>query len=52
MAAWFKDFLIYPACETIAGQRGWMNKVLLLDVLLINDGHVNVTNNPDVVKLI
>jgi L-alanine-DL-glutamate epimerase-like enolase superfamily enzyme len=55
---WAASIRDYIACETITGQGGWMDQVLLLDGPYIKDGHVNVTDkpglgatlNPDVVK--
>jgi L-alanine-DL-glutamate epimerase-like enolase superfamily enzyme len=50
-----RDFL---ACETVTGQRTWLDQMLLLDGPYIQDGFVRVTEkpglgvelNPDVVK--
>lgn len=50
-----RDFL---TCETVTGQGGWMDQVLVLDAPYIQDGYVRVTDkpglgielNPDVVK--
>jgi L-alanine-DL-glutamate epimerase-like enolase superfamily enzyme len=46
------------ACETVTGEGGWMDQVLLLDGPYIQDGFLRVTDkpglgialNPDVVK--
>jgi L-alanine-DL-glutamate epimerase-like enolase superfamily enzyme len=54
-AASIRDFL---ACETVTGQGGWMDQVLVLDGPYIQDGYVRATEkpglgitlNPDVVK--
>jgi L-alanine-DL-glutamate epimerase-like enolase superfamily enzyme len=54
-AASIRDFL---ACETVTGQGGWMDQLLILDGPYIQDGHIAVTSkpglgvelNPDVVK--
>ena len=48
----------YLALETITGEGGWMDQVLLLDGPYIQDGYIKVTEkpglgielNPDVVK--
>lgn len=50
-----RDFL---ACETVTGNGGWMDQVLLLDGPYIKDGYIELPNkpglgislNPDVVK--
>ncbi|MEO7652060.1 MAG: mandelate racemase/muconate lactonizing enzyme family protein [Bryobacteraceae bacterium] len=50
-----RDFL---ACETVTGQGGWMDQLLVLDGPYIKDGYVQITEkpglgivlNPDVVK--
>jgi L-alanine-DL-glutamate epimerase-like enolase superfamily enzyme len=55
---WAASIRDYMTCETITGQGGWMDKLLLLDGPYIKDGYVEVTNkpglgvelNPDVVK--
>jgi L-alanine-DL-glutamate epimerase-like enolase superfamily enzyme len=55
---WAASIRDYIACETITGQGGWMDKVLLLDGPYIKGGYVSVTDkpglgvelNPDVVK--
>lgn len=54
-AASIRDFI---ACETITGQGGWMDQLLILDAPYIRDGFVSVTRkpglgielNPDIVK--
>ena len=54
-AASVRDFV---ACETVTGQGGWMDQVLLLDGPYIRDGFVGVSDkpglgvelNPDVVR--
>ena len=48
----------YMTCETVTGQGGWMDQLLVLDGPYIQDGFVQVTDkpglgvdlNPDVVK--
>jgi L-alanine-DL-glutamate epimerase-like enolase superfamily enzyme len=55
---WAASIRDYMTCETITGQGGWMDKLLLLDGPYIKNGYVAVTNkpglgvelNPDVVK--
>lgn len=55
---WAASIRDYLACETITGQGGWMDQVLLLDGPYIQDGHIKVTDkpglgielNPDVIK--
>jgi L-alanine-DL-glutamate epimerase-like enolase superfamily enzyme len=55
---WAASIRDYLACETITGQGGWMDEVLLLDGPYIQDGHIKVTDkpglgielNPDVIK--
>ncbi len=55
---WAGSIRDYIACETITGQGGWMDQVLLLDGPYIKDGVIHITNkpgfgvelNPDVVK--
>jgi L-alanine-DL-glutamate epimerase-like enolase superfamily enzyme len=55
---WAASIRDYLACETVTGQGGWMDQVLLLDGPYIKDGFIQVTNkpglgvelNPDVVK--
>jgi L-alanine-DL-glutamate epimerase-like enolase superfamily enzyme len=55
---WAASIRDYIACETITGQGGWMDQLLLLDGPYIKDGHIGVTGkpglgvelNPDVVK--
>jgi L-alanine-DL-glutamate epimerase-like enolase superfamily enzyme len=55
---WAASIRDYIACETITGQGGWMDQLLLLDGPYIKDGHISVTSkpglgvelNPDVVK--
>jgi L-alanine-DL-glutamate epimerase-like enolase superfamily enzyme len=55
---WAASIRDYMTCETITGQGGWMDKLLLLDGSYIKGGYVAVTNkaglgvelNPDVVK--
>jgi L-alanine-DL-glutamate epimerase-like enolase superfamily enzyme len=54
-ASTIRDFL---ACETIVGQRNWMDDVVVHDGLLIREGYLNLPDrpglglelNPDVVK--
>jgi L-alanine-DL-glutamate epimerase-like enolase superfamily enzyme len=55
---WAASIRDYLACETITGQGGWMDQVLLLDGPYIQGGHIKVTDkpglgielNPDVIK--
>ena len=55
---WAASIRDYIACETITGQGGWMDQVLVLDTPYIKDGFVQVADrpglgielNPDVVK--
>lgn len=55
---WAASIRDYISCETITGEGGWMDQVLVLDGPYIQDGFVQVTSkpglgitlNPDVVK--
>jgi L-alanine-DL-glutamate epimerase-like enolase superfamily enzyme len=55
---WAASIRDYMTCETITGQGGWMDNVLVLDGPYIKEGHVTVAGkpglgielNPDVVK--
>ena len=55
---WAASIRDYIACETITGQGGWMDQVLVLDTPYIKDGFVQVADkpglgielNPDIVK--
>jgi L-alanine-DL-glutamate epimerase-like enolase superfamily enzyme len=55
---WAASIRDYVACETVTGEGGWMDQVLVLDGPYIKDGFVQVTSkpglgitlNPDVVK--
>jgi L-alanine-DL-glutamate epimerase-like enolase superfamily enzyme len=55
---WAASIRDYLACETITGQGGWMDQVLLLDGPYIQNGYLRATEkpglgvdlNPDVVK--
>ena len=55
---WAASIRDYMSCETVTGQGGWMDQVLILDVPYIKDGFVQVSDkpglgitlNPDVVK--
>jgi L-alanine-DL-glutamate epimerase-like enolase superfamily enzyme len=55
---WAGSIRDYIACETITGEGGWMDQLLLLDGPFIRDGFVQVTDkpglgvelNPDTVK--
>jgi L-alanine-DL-glutamate epimerase-like enolase superfamily enzyme len=55
---WAASIRDYITCETITGQGGWMDQVLLLDSPYIKDGFVQVSDkpglgielNPDIVK--
>ena len=55
---WAASIRDYMSCETVTGQGGWMDQVLVLDGPYIKDGFIQVTDkpglgitlNPDVVK--
>jgi L-alanine-DL-glutamate epimerase-like enolase superfamily enzyme len=55
---WAASIRDYVGCETVTGQGGWMDQVLLLDGPYIQDGYLRVTEkpglgvdlNPDVVR--
>ena len=55
---WAASIQDYVACETITGQGGWMDQLLVLDGPYIKEGYVRVTDkpglgvdiNPDVAK--
>jgi L-alanine-DL-glutamate epimerase-like enolase superfamily enzyme len=55
---WAASIQDYVACETITGQGGWMDQLLVLDGPYIKDGYMGVTDkpglgvdlNPDVAK--
>ena len=55
---WAASIRDYMSCETVTGEGGWMDQVLMLDGPYIKDGFVQVTAkpglgitlNPDVVK--
>jgi L-alanine-DL-glutamate epimerase-like enolase superfamily enzyme len=55
---WAASIRDYVGCETVTGQGGWMDQLLLLDGPYIQHGHLRVTDkpglgvelNPDVVK--
>jgi L-alanine-DL-glutamate epimerase-like enolase superfamily enzyme len=55
---WAASIQDYIACETITGQGGWMDQVLVLDGPYIQNGFIKVPNkpglgtelNPDIVK--
>jgi L-alanine-DL-glutamate epimerase-like enolase superfamily enzyme len=57
-AQWASSIHDYMAVETITGQGGWMDQVLVLDGPYIKNGFIEVSNkpgtgielNPDVVK--
>ena len=57
-AQWAASIRDYIALETITGEGGWMDQVLLLDEPYIKDGFIQVTGkpglgielNPDVVR--
>jgi L-alanine-DL-glutamate epimerase-like enolase superfamily enzyme len=57
-AQWAASIRDYMALETITGEGGWMDQVLVLDGPYIKDGFIQVTNkpglgitlNPDVVR--
>ncbi len=45
---WAASIRDYIACETITGQGGWMDQVLLLDGPYIKDGFVQVADKPGI----
>jgi L-alanine-DL-glutamate epimerase-like enolase superfamily enzyme len=55
---WASSIRDYLVCETVTGEGGWMDQLLLLDGPYIQDGHLRVTDkpglgvdiNPDVAK--
>ena len=55
---WAASIRDYMSCETVTGEGGWMDQVLILDGPYIKDGFVQVSSkpglgitlNPDVVK--
>jgi L-alanine-DL-glutamate epimerase-like enolase superfamily enzyme len=55
---WAASIRDYMSCETVTGEGGWMDQVLMIDGPYIKDGFVQVTDkpglgmtlNPDVVK--
>jgi L-alanine-DL-glutamate epimerase-like enolase superfamily enzyme len=55
---WAASIRDYMSCETVTGEGGWMDEVLVLDGPYIKDGFIQVSNkpglgitlNPDVVK--
>jgi L-alanine-DL-glutamate epimerase-like enolase superfamily enzyme len=55
---WAASIRDYMSCETVTGEGGWMDQVLVLDGPYIKDGFIHVSNkpglgitlNPDVVK--
>jgi L-alanine-DL-glutamate epimerase-like enolase superfamily enzyme len=55
---WAASIRDYMSCETVTGEGGWMDQVLVLDGTYIKDGFIQVsakpglgiTLNPDVVK--
>ena len=55
---WAASIRDYMSCETVTGEGGWMDQVLMLDGPYIKDGFIQVSNkpglgitlNPDVVK--
>ena len=55
---WAASIRDYMSCETVTGEGGWMDQVLVLDGPYIKDGFIQVTDkpglgitlNPDVVK--
>jgi L-alanine-DL-glutamate epimerase-like enolase superfamily enzyme len=55
---WAASIRDYMSCETVTGEGGWMDQVLVLDGPYIKDGFIQVSNkpglgitlNPDVVK--
>jgi L-alanine-DL-glutamate epimerase-like enolase superfamily enzyme len=57
-AQWAASIRDYIALETITGEGGWMDQVLLLDAPYIKDGYIQVTDkpglgielNPDIVR--
>jgi L-alanine-DL-glutamate epimerase-like enolase superfamily enzyme len=55
---WAASIRDYMSCETVTGEGGWMDQVLVLDAPYIKDGFIQVSSkpglgitlNPDVVK--
>jgi L-alanine-DL-glutamate epimerase-like enolase superfamily enzyme len=55
---WAASIRDYMSCETVTGEGGWMDQVLVLDAPYIKDGFIQVSDkpglgitlNPDVVK--
>ena len=55
---WAASIRDYMSCETVTGEGGWMDQVLVLDTPYIKDGFIQVSSkpglgitlNPDVVK--
>ncbi|MEO5742928.1 MAG: mandelate racemase/muconate lactonizing enzyme family protein, partial [Vicinamibacterales bacterium] len=43
---WGASIRDYMACETVTGEGGWMDQVLMLDVPYIKDGFVQVSSKP------
>ena len=43
---WAASIQDYVACETITGQGGWMDQLLVLDGPYIKDGYMRVTDKP------
>ena len=58
LTEWAASIRDYMSCETVTGEGGWMDQVLMLDGPYIKDGFIQVTSkpglgitlNPDVVK--
>lgn len=43
---WAASIQDYVACETVTGQGGWMDQLLVLDGPYIKEGYVRVTDKP------
>lgn len=43
---WASSIRDYLVCETVTGEGGWMDQLLILDGLYIQDGHLRVTDKP------
>ena len=43
---WAASIRDYMACETVTGEGGWMDQVLVLDGPYIKDGFIQVTDKP------
>ena len=43
---WAASIQDYVACETVTGQGGWMDQLLVLDGPYIKEGYMKVTEKP------